>query len=367
MRGQGIGLDVGKALGGFDGLATYSRMLISALAEVDGSHHYHLYDLHSPRPDQALFRARFPGAPSHLSFHPSAGPAPGEVALFHSLAHRLPPVKPPRLVFTLHDLTFLSHPGFHTVKNRVETLCAVVEAACTADRFIAVSEHTKGQAMALLGLAGERIVVIPEAADPCFKPVDREERRSAVLRRLGVDGPFLLTVGSLEPRKNLGRLLDALALLPEDTRSSHTLVVTGGPGWCNRELHERIERGASGLRVRLTGEVPQDDLAVLYSCAEAFVYPSLAEGFGLPVLEAMACGAPVVTSSTTSLPEVVGEAAILVDPADAEALADAVGRVLADSALRRELRARGFHRVAEFSWQRSARKTLELYRALLGE
>jgi glycosyltransferase involved in cell wall biosynthesis len=270
-------------------------------------------------------------------------------------------------VFTLHDLTFLSHPELHTVGNRVETLCAVVEAVCAADAFIAVSEHTKAQAVELLGLADERITVIHEAADPAFKPVERDERQAEVRRRLGIDGPFLLTVGSLEPRKNLGRLLDALAALPEDVRVGHGLVVTGGPGWRNRALRERIEGAGCAMRVHLTGEVSQPDLAVLYSAAEAFVYPSLSEGFGLPVLEAMACGAPVITSSTSSLPEVAGEAAVLVDPTDTEALAEAVARVLSDSALRRELRARGFHRVAEFSWQRTARKTLGLYRRLLGE
>jgi glycosyltransferase involved in cell wall biosynthesis len=265
-------------------------------------------------------------------------------------------------VFTLHDLTFLSHHLLHTLRNRLDTLLALSQAVRAGARFIAVSAHTREQALRFLRLRPERVAVVRWAADPAFRPLADPGAVAAVKARLGVDRPYLLSVGSLEPRKNITTLVDAFTRLPAALRDRHALVIVGGPGWRNREIVERLERAAAECAVIRAGAVPLPDLVALYNGAVALAYPSLAEGFGLPVLEAMACGTPVVTSCVSSLPEVAGDAALLVDPHDAAGLSAALGRLLAEPALRAELRRRGLARAATFSWRRTALETLEVYR-----
>jgi glycosyltransferase involved in cell wall biosynthesis len=361
VRPLRIGIDIGKALGVSDGLATSSRLLVHSLLEVDREDEYHLFDLHHPELDEARLAEVFPTLPGNARVHRER-PAAVELDLFHGPAHRLAAVPGLRTVFTLHDLTFLSHHRLHTLRNRLETLLACSQAIRAGARFIAVSAHTREQAMRLLRLRPERLAVVHWAADPAFRPLTEPGQIAAVGVRLGIDRPYLLSVGSLEPRKNLDTLVDAFTQLPAALRDRHALVIVGGPGWRNRAIVERIERAAAECTVIRVGAVPLSDLVALYNGAVALAYPSLAEGFGLPVLEAMACGTPVVTSSTSSLPEVAGDAALLVDPHDPAGLSAALERLLSDPGLRADLRHRGLARAATFSWRHTALETLEVYR-----
>jgi len=359
-----IGIDVGKAIGVPDGLATASRLLVAGLAEVGGEHSFLLYDLHHRGLDEERLTQVLPGLPANFELC-SGPPRAGEVDVFHAVAHRVPAAAVGALVFSTYDLTYLTHPQFHTVVNRVDTLVATVEAASRGARFVAISEHTRQQVVRVLALPESWVEVVGIAHDPVFRPVGEPER-TAVLERLGVDRPYVLSVGSLEPRKNLGGLVEAFLHLPDEVRSQHALVVTGAEGWRNREILERLERASGSAQLILTGAVELGELVALYSGAELFVSPSFAEGFGLPVVEAMACGAPVVTSSCTSLPEVAGDAALLVDPTDPFIIAAAMGRALADTSLREELRQRGLERAKRFSHLRTAERMLGVYRRVAG-
>ena len=189
-------------------------------------------------------------------------------------------------------------------------------------------------------------------------------RLAAVRLRYELPERFVLFLGAMEPRKNLPRLLEAFAALAPGLRREFPLVVAGAQGWLNDSVHEQAQKLGLGESVRFAGYIEQGDLAALYSLASVFAYPSVWEGFGLPVLEAMACGTPVLTSNVSSLPEVAGAAAVLVPPADVDAMADGLSRLLCDSALRADLVARGLRRVGAFSWERCARETLAVYTAV---
>ena len=357
-----VGFDISKSLGVPDGIARYTELLLSGLLECDPSVRYTLFDLTADDVDEARLTQMLGSRRSDITVADRRYPNDTDVDVFHSPAITLPPGRPCPIAWTLHDVTFLSHPNYHTIDNRVASLSATALAACRASAIVAVSDHSKAAAVELLDLPPERIEVIHSAADPFFSPLPHPERKMATLQRLGIDRPYVLAVGSLEPRKNLIRLVDAMLQLPAEVRAGLSLVTAGPSGWKNRPIHDRLEQASAELSIRQLGVVTRSDLALLYSCAEAFVYPSFAEGFGLPVLEAMACGAPVVTSNCSALPEVAGDAALLVDPEDADAIADAISRVVGDRALGDDLGQRSLARARDFSWQRTAEQTLALYR-----
>jgi glycosyltransferase involved in cell wall biosynthesis len=224
--------------------------------------------------------------------------------------------------------------------------------------IIAVSEFTKRRAVELLGVPQEKVTVIPNGVDERFSPRPEEEIL-AMRRSLGITWPaYLLYVGNLEPRKNLGRLLQAWTIAQQSVPREIELVVAGARG--SSLVFEECSLGALPARVQFTGYVAEEQLPALYAGSLALLYPSLYEGFGLPPLEAMACGAPVITSANTSLPEVVGDAAILVDAEDAQSIADAITRIASSDSLRGELRRRGLERAKEFTWERTAEQTLRL-------
>lgn len=279
-----------------------------------------------------------------------------------------PPTRARRLVVTVHDLAFRRFP--ETAPHSTRWWLARLDRTLgRATRIIAVSESTRRDLLELYGVEPARISVIPLGVDrSMFRPSPRDATEG-MRSRFGLDGPYLLSVGGIEPRKNLPAVLSAFARLGPDLR----LVIAGaGVDW-NPEgtglLREALRSLPAETRRRVvqTGYVSEGDKVALLSGAEALVYPSLYEGFGLPVLEAMACGTPVVTSDRSSLPEVAGEAALLVDPDDPEAIAVAVDRVLSEGRLREHLREAGLERAAGFTWEGTAQATADVLRGAASE
>ena len=356
-----IGLDVGRALHGRGGVAAYTREVARALAGPGVAHEVVLFDLDGGMLRREVYEGALEPLPSRVSIARATRAELETLDLFHAPGFVMPPAGAPLHLFSLHDLTVLSHVECHTLDNRVRTLTAIAEALSRGAAVIAVSEATRREAVRLLALPGEEIEVLPPMLDRVFSADGEAEADEAVVRRLGIDGDFVLAVGSLEPRKNLGRLLNAWTLLPEATLRDHRLVVVAGAGWLQRKLGRRLGRMARSGGVVLTGHLGGHDLAALYRRARALIYPSLAEGFGLPVAEAMACGTPVVTSDCSSLPEVAGDAALLVDPEDTEAIATAVERILEDTELWSQLRARGLERARLYSHETVLPRVLALY------
>jgi len=285
------------------------------------------------------------------------------VGLFHATEHLLPRFSSVRTVFTLHDLIFLFHPETHKPLNRWFLTLMMPRFLRAADAIIAVSECTKRDAIRFYGIPEEKITVIYEGVSPHFRPASPEAVR-AVREKYSLPEHFILYVGTIEPRKNLTALLEAFTNLQSAICNLH-LVFVGKKGWLYEGFFRRLRELGLEDRVLFTGYVPDEDLPAIYSAADLFVFPSLYEGFGLPVLEAMACGTPVVCSNTSSLPEVAGDAALLVDPTDMRALAGAMKRALTDEEKRKEMREKGLRRAAKFSWEKAATMTLKVYQDVL--
>ncbi len=284
--------------------------------------------------------------------------------LLHGLAFAAPLAAACPTVITVHDVSFLRFPEAFRPLNRLYLSFATRISTRRARRVIAVSESTRQDVIRFFGVPPERVVVIPNGVTGDFHPHDLESRMAFCAAR-GLPERYLLYVGTIEPRKNLVRLLEAYALWRSESGEMVKLVIAGGKGWYYDQVFKRAEELDLGDDVIFPGFVPAEDLPLLYSAAQAFLYPSLFEGFGLPVLEAMACGTPTITSTASALPEVAGDAALLVDPGDARAIADAIGAVVEDAALAGRLRYAGPRRAAEYSWSRTAAETVQVYREAL--
>lgn len=288
-----------------------------------------------------------------------------QLDLLHGTVYANPLAAPCPTVVTVHDLSFVHYPATVRRFNRWYLRAVTRQAARRAARVIADSESTRRELLAWLELPADRVVTVPIAADRRFVPADPQSVE-AFCRRRGLPSRFVLFLGTLEPRKNLVRLVDAYAACRERLLHDLPLVIAGSPGWYYDEIYARVRARNLHDVVLFPGFVPAAELPWWYRAADVFVYPSLYEGFGLPVLEAMASGTAVITSNTSSLPEVAGDAAMLIDPNDVEALADALARLLNDDDLRQSLAAAGVRQAARFSWRRCAAETAAVYRAVLG-
>jgi glycosyltransferase involved in cell wall biosynthesis len=285
-----------------------------------------------------------------------------DAEVFHAPHHSVP-LLPGRwkTVATVHDVTFSLLPWRYTPARRLYMAAVTALAARRADRFIVPSVSVARDFARLFRVADGRIAVVPEAPPPSMRVIEDADALAAVRRRLDLPPRFVLSVGTLEPGKNRGALLRAAALL-RARRLPHALVIAGQRGWRVDEPGELARRlGISGA-VRHLGYVPDTDLPALYNLAEAFVFPSWREGFGLPPLEAMACGTPVVASNRPAMPEVLGGAALFAAPNRPDAIADALERLLTDRELHERLRRQGIERAAAYTWERAARETLGVYR-----
>jgi glycosyltransferase involved in cell wall biosynthesis len=263
-------------------------------------------------------------------------------------------------VVTIHDMSLKLHPQCHPLRRRVLNRPLVGVAARVADAIVAVSHSARQDLLTFHRVPSERITVAYEAAGPLFRPIDDRIKRARIRLRYALPDRFALYVGAIEPRKNLPRLVDAFAAARRDG-IPHELVCVGPYGWSSRDLYDRVDRLGLRRSVHFTGYVPAEDLPLIYNLAEFFVFPSIYEGFGLPVVEAMACGTPVITSNSSSLNEIAGHAALTVNPYDRDALRAAIVRLATDAELREDMSERGLQRSHEFSWARTAKEMLALY------
>ncbi|MBV9357697.1 MAG: glycosyltransferase family 4 protein, partial [Chloroflexi bacterium] len=288
----------------------------------------------------------------------------GRVDLFHSPDFVLPPLRHASGVLTVHDLAFLMRPDCADAKLRAYLEEVVPRSVRRADFVIADSENTRNDLVVLLGVRPDRVEVVPGGVEPRFTPVADPELLAQARGRLGVGtAPFILAVGVLEPRKNLTTLMDAFAELKRrGTLPDLKLVLAGGRGWLVDGILEHHTASKVRDDILFPGFIADELLPAVYSAAQVLAFPSLYEGFGLPVLEAMACGTPVVSSNASCLPEVAAGAALMVEPTDTQALTDALERVLDDAALCADLSRNGIERARRYSWKAAAERLLRVYK-----
>ena len=289
-----------------------------------------------------------------------------KIDLFHGTMAMLPLAVRMPTVVTIYDLVLEKFPETMYWKNWLSLKTLMRVSARKASKIIAISENTKKDIMDCYGIGAEKIRVIHLGVGRQFSP-QPDPNEADVLSRYNLSSGYILSVGALEPRKNIPRLVNAYKQVASSGEPAPKLVIVGGQGWRNGDLDRLVRESELVDQVVLTGYVPDEDLPTLYRQATAFVYPSLYEGFGLPPLEAMACGTPVITSNVSSLPEVVGDAAILIDPYNVTEIAQAIASVLKDEGLRDNLRTSGLVRSRLFNWDKTARETLKLYQEVIAE
>lgn len=343
--------------------------LIRAFASLDGGHRYSVYVanrgvLDAPPVAAEAVDYRYVGSsplvrvPLSLPRELRARP----VDLLQA-AYNAPLFVPCRLVLLLPDISWAVMPHlFPRLMARQIALRARSDVR-RAERVVVMSRAMRDEVIAHYRLPDEKVAVVPLGVDGRFRPLDRAGA-AAVAERHGVRGPFVLCVGDLQPRKNLPRLLEAFAGLRREG-AQHSLVVVGKKAWRYADVFEAVERLGLGDAVTFAGYVPEDDLVAFYNAADLLVYPSLYEGFGFPLLEAMACGTPVAHSDEPTLRETAGDAAVLFDPLDPASIRSAISDALGDAALRYRLREKGLERAREMSWESSARRLIELYRGIV--
>ncbi|GAB4530651.1 MAG: glycosyltransferase family 1 protein [Anaerolineae bacterium] len=357
------------------GIGRYVRELVAALARLDEATTYKLFvagaqALPQPPGENFIWRSvRL--SPKWLArfWHRLQVPVPveaitGKIDLYHATDFVLPPTRA-RSILTVHDLSFIRVPEAASPRLKAY-LDAVVPRSCQrATHILADSQATKDDLVTFYNLSPDKVTVLLSGVDARFKPTQVD--MSPLRAKYGFsERPYVFCVGTVQPRKNYIRLIQALAQL---RAAGHdlALVIAGGRGWLDNPIYAAIQE--SGMRdyVHLIGFADDADLPSLYSGAFCVAFTSLYEGFGLPVLEGMACGTPVITSDVSSMPEVAGDAALLVDPYQTEAIVDAIRQLLEDSALRERLVARGFAQAARFTWENSARELMAVYGRVLSD
>jgi len=361
-----IGIDASRTvLARRTGTERYALEITRALTETDPDQRYVLY-FNQPPPPDLLPRGRnaswrvIPAPRLWTLGRLSVEMARRPPDVLFVPAHSLPPILPRASVATIHDLGYLHFPDEHPRATRWLRRLSNRWSAARASRVIAISKATRNDLVRYDRIGPAKIAIVHHGLSPIFRPVDGATV-DAVRERHGLRDPYLLFVGTLQPRKNLGRLLAAFDRIAE-AHPTVTLALVGAIGWHSDRLREALGRMRARERVRVLGYVDDADLPALITGAVALAFPSLYEGFGLPALEAMACGTPVLASNTSSLPEVVGEAGLLVDPLDVDAIAAGLDRLILDAPLRQELGLRGIARAAKFTWRRAARETLAVLR-----
>lgn len=380
-----IGIDVSPLLSQKSGVGYYVDHLVRHLVRLGADHHWSLFIIPGRKssqvnlglgllPDNCRIVRRHWPLPSRYTNLLLQLPWQrlitverflGRVDLFHSTNFICFSQKEGKRVVTVFDLTFVLFPQYHP-RYRVMVFKTFFHRSLElADKVIAISENTKQDLVDLMKVPEEKIAVTPLAASEIFKPVVAQEASRVVSQYGATFRDYFLYVGTIEPRKNLVRLLKAFEIFCSSHSRAPLLVLVGRTGWLSGNFYRALESSPWKKNIRLLGYVPETELPALYSGAIAMVYPSLYEGFGLPPLEAMACGTPVVTSNNSSLPEVTGDAAILVNPLEVNEIADALMRIVGDFSLQEQMRRKGLQRAKLFTWEETAKKTLGVYESVL--
>lgn len=373
-----IGIDFTAALHQSAGIGRYTREMVRALAAQDSTLQYRLFVADA----RAVSLPELPGpnfkwSLTRLSerwlarlWYRLRLPLPierwtGALDLFHAPDFFLPPVqKRTRTMVTVHDLSFIRQPEMVMPGMTRQLNTWVPRSVERADHVIAVSEATRLDLIELYHTPPEKISVLYHGVTPNFQPVTAPAQLAAVRQKYDLgESPFILSVGTLHPRKNYRRLIQAVARLKKPLN----LVIVGSKGWQYEEIFAEVDRQKLTEQTHFVGFVAEADLPALYSAASLFVYPSLYEGFGLPALEALACGTPVIASNQSALPEVVGQAGLLVDPLAVDDITAAITRLLDDADLRQQLSAAGLRQAARFTWDDMAAKLSALYDQILGK
>ncbi len=365
-----VGLDASRALSTAPtGTEAYSAHLIRALLPRLQRHEVRLYCRQDPPPDvQQTFGGAevrvipFPRLWTHLRLSWEMATAPPD--LLFVPAHVVPLIHPRRTLVTVHDLGYRAFPDAHPWRQRTYLDLSTRWSVSAAAHVLVDSESTRDAVIRAYGVPASKLTVAYPGFDRTLHPVRNPATLAEVRRTYGIPGDYLLFLGRIQPRKNLTRLIQAFARVLPD-HPALTLVLAGPEGWLADPIHRGVETYGIAERVRFPGYVAEDDKAALISGAQAFVYPSLYEGFGFPVLEAQSCEVPLLTSRTSSLPEVAGEGALLVDPLDVDAMASGLTRLLTDAGLRRTLVASGTENLARFSWERTGEVVSRVIEALL--
>jgi glycosyltransferase involved in cell wall biosynthesis len=358
---------VGAQLAGNE---TYAVNLIEALGEIDQSNQYTLYVTKQSAADRfknrwANFEVKrtLPHTPLvRIPLVLSAELRRNPVDVLH-VQYTAPPLAPCAVVATIHDLSFEHLPETFNRRSRAQLRLTVRRTARNAAQILTLSEFSRRDVIETYGIDPDRIAVTPAAAPAHFRPVTNAKDPRRIRATYGIERDYILALGSIQPRKNLARLINAYSSLWKERQNLATpqLVIAGKRGWLEGETMRAAELSAAAQDIRFIGYVAEPDLPELFSGAMCFAYPSYFEGFGLPVLEAMQCGVPVIAGNRTSLPEVTGDAALLVDPFDETAIADALRNLIENPDRRDDLRAKGIERAKQFSWQQTARLTLQAY------
>lgn len=366
----------GLLAGYLDGIGVYTERLWHEFSNSDqdmcavtfGISNAVKSDLRSPQSLMCVAgRYNIQSARSLLSGLPFSGTdvLSGNIDVFHAPDHHIPKLKGVPMVATIMDAIPFIHPEWTSQRLRWAKNLAFRKAGHWADHVITISEYSKHDIIDAFGISEQKITVIPLGYDESMARRIDELERKALMKNYGLREGYFIFVGTLQPRKNIQRVIAAHKLLSRDIQQEHPLVIVGNSGWEDEDILKDIERMERQGHGRWLGGVSKEALPGLMQSAIALVFPSLYEGFGLPVLEGFAAGIPVISSNTTSIPEVAGDAALLVDPMETEAISDAMRRMVEDGRLRSELVRRGNQRLLRFSWQSCARQTLDVYKRVI--
>lgn len=369
-----IGIDISLTIGERAGCGYYASNLVEYLAKIDNINQYILYPFfyyirhpdfkNADKPKQKNFSICLDEVPKQgiddlWEYCPQKKRIFGHVDILHSTSFCAPQDFYGRLIVTIYDVSFITLPECHIEENRQHCLKGTIDAITYADAIITISHHAKSEIIKYFHAPEDKIFVVHLAARDNFTPSIKAEI-DRVLKKFKITKKFIFFLGTSEPRKNLKRIIEAYLSLPSSIRDNYLLVLGGGGGWLNSDLfHDISDQDLTSIYY--LGYIDEKDLPAIYSGCHIFLYPSLYEGFGLPILEAMACGAPVISSNTSSMPEVCGDAAILINPMDVTQLRNSIELLIGDDGLRKSLIIKGIENAKRFSWEKTAQETLKIY------
>lgn len=366
-----IGIDVSFVTRDRVGVDQYLYNLLKSLAKTDTVNSYFLYS-NKDIPEEftdigrnfktVIFKNRILPRILWVQFILPGLLKRDGIDLLHAPCYVAPAGAPCPMVITFHDMASWLFPQKFRIKHRIVYSLFVPSFAKKADGIIAVSECTKHDLVRLFRMPEEKITVVYEGASELFKPVDDTALLENIRKKYSLPGKYILYVGMLEPRKNVPVLVRAFKQLKDSTGVEHKLVIVGKKGWMYDEIFKTVRSLKLEDEVIFTGYITDKELPLIYSASELFVYPSAYEGFGLPLLEAMACGVPVIASNVSSIPEITGDAVVLVNPDNAGELSKAMNKIISDKSLQESIRKKGLERAGMFSWEKAAGQTLEVYK-----